>query len=379
VLVEPLPEAVIRGTMSFQGFRSLIEHSPDAISVIDARGEILYGSASTTKVFGYQPEELVGRNCLELIHPEDLDDSRRALKDIQAKSGPLQWDARILNKDGSYSWVESTVSNMLSESEVQAIVVHQRNIDARKASEEERRQQADELARSNARLEEFAYTAAHDLREPLRAISAYTEMLTQETQMDENTRHMAKFIVDGTARMSILIDDMLAFASTGMREPPRWIDLRNAVEQARENLALELEESGARLTADPLPVVRGNEILLVRLFQNLIGNAVKYRGKEAPEVHVGAGRQGSDWLIRVEDNGIGIDRKDQARVFMPFVRLADRNIPGTGLGLAVCQNIVEGLGGRIWVESEQGMGSTFSFAIPAEHGEPSRIGGRVAS
>ena len=124
---------------SFQGFRSLIEHSPDAISVIDAQGEILYGSASTARIFGYEPEELVGRNCLELIHPEDRDHSSQALREVLAKPpGPLQWDARMLHKDGKYSWVESTVSNLMLEAEVRAIVVHQRNIDARKAAEEER-------------------------------------------------------------------------------------------------------------------------------------------------------------------------------------------------------------------------------------------------
>src|ERR1700728_3176069 len=221
---------------SFQGFRSLIEHSPDAISVIDSQGEILYGSASTAKILGYGPEELVGRNCLELIHPEDRDHSRWTLKEVLAKPpGPLQWDARMLHKDGNYSWVESTVSNLLLEAEVQAIVVHQRNIDVRKAAEEARKQHAEELARSNARLEEFAYTAAHDLREPLRAISAYTELLTERTQMDASTRQMAKFIVDGTRRMSTLIDDLLAFASTGMREPPRLVDLQTAVEKACQN------------------------------------------------------------------------------------------------------------------------------------------------
>jgi len=355
---------------TFQGFRSLIEYSPDAISVIDAQGDILYGSASTTKILGYEPEELVGRNCLELIHPDDRDHTRRALKDILAKSGPLQWDARILNKDGSYSWVESTVSNLLAEAEVQAIVVHQRNIDVRKAAEEERKEHVEELARSNARLEEFAYTAAHDLREPLRAISAYTELLAEEAPMDAGTRRMAKFIVDGTMRMSALIDDLLAFASTGMCEPPRLVDLQSAVVHARQNLALEIEESGARITVGSLPVVRGNEIQLVRLFQNLIGNAVKYRGKEPPEIHVGAERQGPCWVIGIEDDGIGIAAENQARVFMPFVRLANREIPGTGLGLAVCKSIVEGLGGTIRVESELGVGSTFSFTIAAALGEP---------
>ena len=351
---------------TFQGFRSLIEHSPNAISVIDAQGDILYGSASTANILGYQPEELVGRNCLELVHPEDRDHSRKALRDVLAKSGPLQWDARILNKDGSYSWVESTVSNLLGEAEVQAIVVHQRNIDAERATEEQQKQHAEELARSNARLEEFAYTVAHDLREPLRAISVYTEMLTEETQMDASARQMAKFITDGTKRMSALIDDLLAFASTGMREPPRWVDLQAAVQQARQNLALEIEESGARLTVDSLPMVPGNEIHFVRLFQNLIGNAVKYHGKKSPNIHVSAEQQGCSWVIGIEDDGVGIAPENHARVFMPFVRLANPEIPGTGLGLAVCKNIVEGLGGTIRVESEIGLGSTFSFTIPTQ-------------
>jgi PAS domain S-box-containing protein len=350
---------------SFEGFRSLIDHSPDAISVIDPEGEILYGSASTTRIFGYQPEEWVGGNCLELVHPEDRDHSSRVLKQVLAKPpGPFQWDARILHKDGKYCWVESTVSNLLMEAEVQAIVVHQRDIQARREAEEERRKHAEELASSNARLEEFSYIAAHDLREPLRAISAYTELLVQDIHMDENAAQMAKFIIAGTARMSTLIDALLSFAATGVQEAPRCVSLGLAVAQAKQNLELDLKTSGARVTIDRLPVVRGNEIQLVRLFQNLIGNAVKHRGHDSPEIHVAARRQGHDWIVRVEDNGLGIAQEDQGRVFLPFVRLAKkREIPGTGLGLAVCKRIVEGMGGRIWVESELGTGSTFSFTI----------------
>jgi PAS domain S-box-containing protein len=347
---------------SFQAFRSLIEHSPDAISVIDSEGQILYGSAATTKIFGYKPEEMVGRNCLELIHPEDRAYSSWALKEVQAK-GLLQWEVRILHKDGNYCWVESTVSNLLQEAEVKAIVVHQRDINVRRAAEEERRRDAEELARCNERLEEFAYTAAHDLREPLRAISAYTELLVQETRMDPNTQQMAEFIVAGTARMSRLIDDLLAFASTGMSKPPSRVNLDNAAAQATQNLALEIQESGARITFDRLPVLLGNEIHLVRLLQNLIGNAVKYRGKEAPEIHVSAEQHSKYWVIKVEDNGVGIAAENQGRVFMPFVRLTDRDIPGTGLGLAVCKKIVDEWGGRIWIESEVGVGSTFCFTI----------------
>ena len=351
---------------SFQGFRSLIENSPDAISLIDMRGEILYGSASTARILGYEPDELVGRNCLELIHPEDRDHSSRTLREVLAKPpGPLQWDARVRHKDGNYCWVESTISNMLLESEVRAMVVQQRDINARKAAEVEAKRQAEELARSNLRLEEFACTAAHDLREPLRAISQFTRLLIEQSQLEPDATEIAAFIVDGAARMSALVDDLLSFARSGILEQVKSVDLRDAVAQATENLALEIKATGAIVTVDPLPVVHSNEIHLVRLFQNLISNAVKYRGKSPARIHVTALRRGPDWAIGIADSGVGIAKEDQARVFLPFVRLASRDVPGTGLGLAVCRKIVEGLGGTIQVQSAPGTGSIFTFTIAA--------------
>lgn len=352
---------------SFQGFRSLVENSPDAISVIDPHGEILYGSASTTKLLGYQPEELMGRNCFELVHPEDRDRSSRALQDVLSKPpGPYQWYARVRRKDGTYSWVESTVSNLLVEPDVQAIVMQQQDINTRRAQEVEKQRHAEELVSSNLRLEEFAYTAAHDLREPLGAITLYTYMLVQKTKMDASAKQMASFIVDNTTRMSALIDDLLSFASTGMPAPLERVDLQQVMTQASHNLTLAIKESGATVSADTLPVVRSNEIQLVRLLQNLVGNALKYCGQESPEIHVSAESRGTDWVIRVKDNGIGIARRFHDCIFDPFKRLHGRQIPGTGLGLAVCKKIVEGLGGKIWVESGVGQGSTFCFTIVAE-------------
>jgi PAS domain S-box-containing protein len=351
---------------SLQVFRSLVENSPDAISLIDTEGTILYGSASTTKILGYQPEELVGRNCLELIHPEDRDHASRALKEaLYEPPSPLQWDGRVRHKDGNYSWMESTVSNLLFESEVQAMVVHQRNIDARRAVEAENQRRAEELASSNLRLEEFAYTAAHDLREPLRAISLYIDLVGKHAQMDSETKQLAEFVVAGAARMSTLIDDLLSFARTGVHEAPQDVDLERAVAQAQQNLALSIASSGAMVTVDRLPVIPGNEIQLVRLFQNLISNAVKYRREQAVEIHVDAERRGPDWIIRIVDNGVGIAPENQARVFLPFVRLVNRDVPGTGLGLAVCKKLIEGWGGTIWIESDLGAGSTFCFTVAA--------------
>jgi PAS domain S-box-containing protein len=350
----------------FQDFRSLIENSPDAISLIDLQGQILYGSASTTRLLGYQPDELLGRNCLDLIHPEDREHSNRALQEVLTEQpGPLQWDARVRRKDGMYSWMESTISNLVFESEFQAIVMHQRDINARRAAEVERQRLAEELANSNLRLQEFAYTAAHDLREPLRAVSLWTEVLVRETQMNAHARQMAEFIVEGAARMSTLVDDLLSFANTGMYEAPRCVDLQNVVAKALQNLAPAITASSAMVTVDRLPIVQSNELHLVRLFQNLMSNAVKYRREDPVEIHITAEQHGPDWVIGIEDNGVGIAPESQARVFMPFVRMANPNVLGSGLGLAVCKKIIEGLGGTIWVESELGEGSTFFFTIAA--------------
>lgn len=351
---------------SFQGLRSLIENSPDAISLIDRRGEILYGSPSTARILGYQPEEFVGRNCLELTHPDDRDDSSRALREVLAKPpGPRQWEARVRHKNGSYCWVESVVFNLLYATDIKAIVVQQRDIDARKTAEAEMQRHNEELAQSNLRLEEFAYTVAHDLREPLRAISLFATLLVARTQSDVNAKEMAGFIEDGVARASALVNDLLAFAISGRREPRKTVDLRYAVTQAMLNLALEIEESGAIVTVDAMPVVLGHQAHLVQVFQNLISNAIKYRAGGIAEIRVTAARSGPEWLIGITDNGVGIASEDQARIFLPLVRLAGRDVPGTGLGLAVCRRIVEGLGGTLEVKSTPGAGSTFSFTIAA--------------
>ncbi len=352
--------------ISFQGFRSLIENNPDAISLIDTEGEILYGSASSAKIFGYQPEEIVGRNCLDLMHPEDRHHANGALREVLGADGPLKCDARVRHKDGTYCWVESTFSNLLFEPEVKAIVMQQRDINSRRAAETEKQLWAEELTRSNARLEEFARIAAHDLREPLLTISLYAEMMLERTQMDVRAKQMSKIVVESAARMSILIEGLLSFASTGEHEPSRFVDLRHAVAQATQNLISPIKTSGATITVGRLPIVKSNEIHLVSLFQNLISNAVKYRAERRLEINIKAERRGSDWVVRVEDNGLGITPENRARVFMPFVRLASRTVPGCGLGLAVCKKIVEELGGTIWIESKGGGGSSFCFTLTAE-------------
>ena len=269
--------------------------------------------------------------------------------------------------------MESTVSNLLVEPDVQAIVLNHRNINARRAAEAENHRFANQLTRAKLETEEFARTVAHGLREPLRTVSALTSVLMQSVEMQSGQREIAEMIVDGVARMTTLVEDLLVFATAGMDEQPQPVDLAAAAAEATRNLDQVLRESGARILIGKLPKAYGNAGQLTRLFQNLIDNAVRHCGGKRPRIEVFAELQWPDWVISVKDHGAGIAPPDQIRVFQPFVRLSSRDVPGTGLGLAVCKEIVENMGGVIWVESNLGAGSTFSFTIAAGEPNPAKL------
>ena len=226
----------------------------------------------------------------------------------------------------------------------------------------------EELDRSNKELAQFAYVASHDLQEPLRMVSSYTQLLSRryKGKLDSDADEFIAFAVDGASRMQTLINDLLAYSRVGTRrqefEPT---ECEAAFDQALANLKTAIEECHAVVTRDPLPTVLADRMQIGQLFQNLIGNAVKYRGTEPPQVHVSAKRSGSEWVFSVRDNGIGIDPQFAERIFVVFQRLHTRDeYPGTGIGLAICKRIVERHGGRIWVESEIGRGCTFYFTLP---------------
>ena len=238
----------------------------------------------------------------------------------------------------------------------------------RERSEESLQQYADDLARSNTELRQFAYVASHDLQEPLRMVSSYTQLLARryKDRLDDDAHEFIAYAVDGALRMQLLISDLLAYSRVGSQgkalEPT---DLDPVYDQAVADLAASIEESRASVTHDSLPTVEADGPQLGQLFQNLIGNAIKYRAEEPPRVHVSARRNANDWVFSVADNGIGVETQYAERVFTIFQRLHTReDYPGTGIGLAICKKIVERHGGRIWVESEPGQGSTFFFTMP---------------
>jgi light-regulated signal transduction histidine kinase (bacteriophytochrome) len=226
-----------------------------------------------------------------------------------------------------------------------------------------------QLERSNRELEHFAYVASHDLQEPLRAISSFSQLLGKRYhgRLDSDANEFIDFIVGGATRMQTLIDDLLAFSRIGTRgQPFAPVDCDAVIEAAKTNLDAAIAESGAVITHDALPTVPADRTQVMQLFQNLFSNAIKFRRRdEPPRIHVSAARQDGAWRFSVCDNGIGIDRVYFDRIFVMFQRLHAREAyPGTGIGLAICKKIVERHSGRIWVESSAGHGSTFLFTIP---------------
>jgi signal transduction histidine kinase len=234
----------------------------------------------------------------------------------------------------------------------------------------EHRQAQDELARSNRDLEQFAYVASHDLQEPLRMVAAYTQLLAERYQgkLDEQADKYIHYAVDGALRMQTLVQDLLAFSRVGRRgTEPKLTDCNGVVETALKNLHSAIQESGAQVSCGQLPCAIADSTEMLQLFQNLIGNAIKFRGSNPPIIRVTAEKSAQEWIFSVADNGIGIAPEHAEVVFAIFKRLHTRaEYPGSGIGLAICKKIVEQRGGRIWVESQAGQGSTFRFTLPAK-------------
>lgn len=257
---------------------------------------------------------------------------------------------------------------------VMAAIVAERNRAAQRLKEVNisLKQRAEELSRSNAELERFAYVASHDLQEPLRIVASYVQLLETryKGRLDEKADKFIYYAADGAKRMQMLIRDLLRYSRVGRSEAEcQPVSCGKALAGAISNLKLSIEEARARIACDPLPIVLADSSQITRLFQNLLENALKFRSEAIPTIRVTASRMGKEWVISVADNGIGLDPVHSERVFQVFQRLHDRSkYSGTGIGLAIAKKIVERYGGRIWVESEPGKGATFRFTLQAAHG-----------
>jgi PAS domain S-box-containing protein len=352
-------------------FRSLIESAPDAMIIVDQQGQITLVNSRTEAVFGYDRVDMIGRPIEMLIperfHKRHIVHRNAYITEPRVQSMGIGLELYALRKDGSQFPVEVNLSP-IETAEGVLIASTIRNITERKQAEKLLAEQAQELARSNQELEQFAYIASHDLQEPLRMVTSYMGLLSQRYagKLDEKADKYIGFAVDGAMRMQELINDLLAYSRVGSREPNLLqVEMETVLDTVLQNLSVVIKETQAAITHDPLPSVWADKTTIVQLLQNLIGNAIKFRGMSVPQVHITANTQEKSWLFSVQDNGIGIDAEYSEQVFEIFKRLHTRKeYSGTGLGLAICKKIIERHGGRIWLESEVGKGSTFYFSLP---------------
>ena len=356
---------------------AVLKDSNDAITIQDFEGRITAWNRGAELMYGYSEEEALKMNAARLTPPTQEAAQEESVNRLAAGEAIPSLETQRLAKDGRILDVWLTVTKLVDDTgEAIGFATTERDITQRKRAEEKRREELEKrvaqrtaaLERSNKELEQFAYVASHDLQEPLRMVSSYVQLLAQryEAQLDDKARKYIGYAVDGALRMQQLIEDLLLYSRAGTHDDAlEPTDSGAALGAAVQSLAKAIEESGASVTHDALPVVRADTAQLAQVFQNLLSNAVKFHGEAPPRVHVSAEDRKSEWVFSVRDNGIGIDPRHADRVFVLFQRLHTRQeYPGTGIGLAVSRKTVEHRGGRIWFESEPGVGSTFYFTIP---------------
>ena len=348
---------------------AIVESSDDAIISMDLSGTITSWNRGARRIFGHTRAEAVGQSITLIGVPEDRGEPLRILERIKKGDRIDHYETVRMARDGHRVNISLTVSPIYDETgRIVGGSKIARDITERKTAEEALEKQATSLARANADLQEFAYITSHDLQEPLRTVRACTEMVLRKAgdKLSREEKELLEFVTAAGQRMSAMISDLLSYSRMVTEDVPVTnVPIDTVLEWATNNLHLAVQSSGAEICYAQMPVVRGNRIALVQLFQNLLSNAIKYSGPEPPRVRISAEQQDGRWRFAVEDHGIGIAPAYHQRIFTLFQRLNPQEFPGTGIGLTLCRKIVQRHGGEIWVESDVGKGATFFFTLPA--------------
>jgi PAS domain S-box-containing protein len=347
---------------------AIVNSSLDAIISKTPDGIITSWNDAAEKLYGYTAEEVIGRHVGIIVPAERAEELRQILERLETYDGTQRLETERLTRHGDRLEVEVRISP-IRDAEGQLVgassIAH--DIGERKRMARALAQTAENLAKSNAELEQFAYVASHDLQEPLRMVASYVQLIAQRYQgrLDSDADEFIGFAVDGASRMKTLINDLLKYSRAGRGDDFIRVDTRAALADALANLQLSIRETGATVTHDEMPEILGVAPQITELFQNLVGNAIKFRGDQPPVIQVRARRLRDGWEFAVTDNGIGIAPEYKEKIFEIFRRLHGRGkYPGTGIGLAICRKIVIHHAGEISVDSTEGHGATFRFTLP---------------
>jgi PAS domain S-box-containing protein len=353
---------------------TVVRNSNDAVTVQDFEGRIISWNRGAELMYGYSEDEAFQMTIWRLMPAGKRTEQEQLVRRLRTGETIHSFETQRLTKEGRLLDVWLTVTKLVDDAGTPVgIASTERDITERKRTEEALKKTIADMERSNKELEQFAYVASHDLQEPLRMVESFTQLLAKryKDKLDADANEFIGYAVDGANRMQKMINDLLSYSRVGTRGKPfEAVGCTAILNQALTNLRMAIEETGAMITQDPLPTVMGDESQLVQLFQNLIDNAIKFRREEEPpRIHISAEDRGNDWFFSIKDNGIGIDPQYNERIFIIFQRLHRREEhPGTGIGLTICKKIVERHGGRVWVDSQPGNGSTFYFTIPKAGG-----------
>jgi PAS domain S-box-containing protein len=354
-------EALRDAEKARERFRFMAESMPQKIFTATPSGDVDYFNQQWMEFTGLTFDEIKNWGWTQFIHPDDIEENLRTWRQALETGEPFVFQHRFRRADGDFRWHLSRVHPMRDASgNISMWIGSNTEIHEQKEKEEE-------LRRANDDLQQFAYSASHDLQEPIRNVAVYSEIVAKRyhDQLDADGRQFLGFLREGGRRLATLINDLLAYTRAGVVEGNvGTVDSSTVLERAVSGLAEAIRESGATVTHDSLPPVNMGESHLQLVFQNLLSNAIKYRKDKAPQIHVAAAQQAGDVVFSVQDNGIGIDPQYKEKIFGVFKRLhRDQKYSGTGIGLAICQRVVERYGGRIWVESTPGEGATFFFTL----------------
>jgi PAS domain S-box-containing protein len=346
----------------------ITDHVPVFLYYIDPSHVYRQVNQTCFEWFGIRPEEAIGRTICEIAGEPHCSNAQPHLA-LALEGERVDYESQIQRRDGTLRDVSvSYAPDIGADSRVRGIVGLMQDITDQKQHERELQHWNEDLRRANQALEEFAYVASHDLQEPLRTVASYAQLLVHRyiDKLDEDAKQMTASITAGVQRMQDLIRDLLEYSRAGEQSDAtlQRVKAETAVQDALAGLAAAIQEAGAQVTLGTLPTVIGNPQLLAQLFQNLIGNAIKYRSEQRPRIEITATPQNHEWVFAVRDNGVGFEPHYARQIFGVFKRLQNRSVSGTGIGLAICRRIVERHGGRIWAESEPGKGSSFYFTMP---------------